>query len=206
MTRFFATVIAMILFICLMMPWPARADTGCVINVLGVRVCGELLSPLPTVTVAPPTVVLPGSTITVRLPSQTVTVPGPVGPTVTVTAPGQPGATVTEIVPGPTSTITASQPTATKTIGPGAVSEPPTPTSVPAQDRPVKFFSGDIHPFDNKITVAEVGLGIVATLILMGLFLVGMYAGYVMGYKDKERKDTHFMRSLLDSIKVRGRP
>jgi hypothetical protein len=49
-------------------------------------------------------------------------------------------------------------------------------------------------------------LGIGFIFALMGLFLVGMYAGYVIGYKDHEKRDTHFMRSLLDSIKVRGRP
>jgi hypothetical protein len=111
-------------------------------------------------------------------------------------------------VPGPTSTITAPQATVSKSIGPGAISGPPAPTSAPTTnsgDRPVKFFSGDIHPFDNHITAAEIGLGIGFIFTLMGLFLVGMYAGYVMGYKDKERKDTHFMRSLLESIKVGNR-
>jgi hypothetical protein len=49
----------------------------------------------------------------------------------------------------------------------------------------------------------EAGIGLLTLLALIGLILLGMYAGYILGYKDKERKDTDFMRALLDSVKTR---
>src|SRR5690348_10896637 len=78
----------------------AFADRGCVVDVLGIKVCGELLTPLPTVHVTN-LITAPPVTISIKAPGETVTVGGP---THTVT---QPGATTTVYGPtGPTRTVT----------------------------------------------------------------------------------------------------
>lgn len=65
------------------------------------------------------------------------------------------------------------------------------------------FFRPDVDLDDGEVTIVEAGLGTLALLALMALILVGMYAGYYLGYKDKEQKDTDFMRALLDAAALR---
>ena len=186
---------------------PSQAAEGCIINVAGIKVCGELLEPLPTVTIKPDPIIIPGptETVTVRPPAVTVTEPAqPPPPPETVTVepepvgPSQmPQETVTE--PSETETVTETttvSPSETgQSSGEGGTIEP--------ENGDEDFFSPNIDFGDSDPTIAEVGIGLLATLALVGLLLLTLWAGYILGYKDKERKDTDFIRALLDSAKPR---
>lgn len=188
----------------------AYAATGCIINVAGIKICGELLGqPLPEiveVTVTAPPIRIPGptQTVTVRPPRATVRAPGP-----TVRIPG-PTQTVTVVpeVPQPT-----GQPAPTRTVT-ETVTPTPTPPPAPRQEadqtdivRPEPsedgFFRFDFDPFDDEVTAGEVTVGLGAILGLLGLILLALVAGYILGYKDKEKKETDFMRALLERAKTR---
>lgn len=163
-------------------------------SALGVVVLNSVIDlPSVQVTLPPVTVTLPGATATVRVPGPTVKVPGPPGPTATVTqiVPGAPGATITRAP----QTVTAS-PTATVTENPTV-----SPSGQPTTD------GGTIGPDSNDTvltfpkvelnTPEAVGLGIGAILFLMLLILLGMWAGYYLGYKDSEKNEANFLKTLL---------
>lgn len=186
-----------------LLPAPsAEADTGCVITVAGVKVCGELLGePLPeviTVTVKPDPIIIPGptSTSTVTPPPVTVTVPGPPGPTQTVTETSQPETVTATPDAVPDETVTE-----TTTVSPSETGQDPVDDGTLGDNEPDD--TSDIDFGDGDITIEEAGIGILTLLALVGLLLLSMYAGYVLGYKDKEAKDTRFMRALLDTVKSR---
>lgn len=121
---------------------PVTQDTqACIINVLGIKVCGTLLGqPLPpVVTVTVPPVTLPpivGPTRTVTVTPEPVRVtetvrPAPVrvtervsGPTVTASPQPQPTATATVTKSGPTQTATVNPPAATVTVRPNGTPVP----------------------------------------------------------------------------------
>jgi len=162
-----------------------------------------------TVTVVVTDTITDTITKTIKIPGPTITkVPDPIvrtekiivpGPTKTIytqaEAPAPQVVTRTVEVPGPTetTTVTASPtPTASPTGQPTPESDTMEPDTGPAID----FGDGDTTP-------AEVGIGILTLLALVGLILLALYAGYILGYKDKERTDTNFMRALLDSVKSR---
>ena len=152
----------------------------------------QVTVPGPTVTLPPP----PRATVT-----NTVTVPGP-----TVTAPAAPGATQTITEPGSVTTITTG-PTAGPTRLPGAtqsVTETATAvttvTATPRQDPSPSGTldpdSGTIFNLPAPIVKTGVGFGIVSLLAL--LILLGMYGGYILGYKDSDKADANFFRALLN--------
>lgn len=162
--------------------------------------------PLPTVTVRVPgvTVTLPGDPITVRLPGETTTVRVP-GPTATVTE--------TQTINGSESTVTITPeplPAETVTVRPNAgpvptVTETTTVTPAPRQgeDEPATI---ELTPEDDAVVkipetnlgpAEAAGVGTLAILIVAGLILLGMYAGYYMGYKDSDKAEAQFYRSLL---------
>lgn len=150
------------------------------------------LPPGPTVTLPP----LPGTTVTVHVPgpsqTQTIKVPIP-GPTqtvhVTATVSVRPSATpeatvtTTETVPGPTTTITTGQ----VDNGGGTIDQEP--------DDPVV----SIPNIDSPAEAA--GIGAILFLILMALILLGLYLGYILGYKDSDRKSADFIQAMLDKVK-----
>lgn len=184
---------------------PAQASDPCTISVsgttatvqcVGVGVVGTV--PLPTVhvTLPPP----PPVTDIIKLPGPTVRVPVP-GPTTTVTTPSLPRATRTFTPPTKTVTVQPSslpQPTVLQPeIGTGqpepqrATIGPATPMYVP-KDHYIPLVIG-------KVKVRDAALGVLATLAIVGLLLLGMYAGYILGYKTSEKKDTNFLRAVLDA-------
>lgn len=180
---------------------------GCIINLLGIKVCGELLSPLPTVTV------------TVRPPPVRVTVNVP-GPTRFITLPGQPGQTRTVTVPGPTTTRTVPGPSAGPSVGPTMAptqqsQATKTVTVSPSgQPSPTRGTLGpgdttEHEPFitlDTPSGVARtVGFGLLSLLALVAIVLLGMAYAFQVGRRSKEDEDTNFMREVLDSVKSRGR-
>lgn len=56
------------------------------------------------------------------------------------------------------------------------------------------------------ITIGQaVGIGTLALLGLVGLMLLGMFFGYGLGWKDRDRKEKQFLASLSDSILYRKR-
>jgi hypothetical protein len=155
-----------------------------------------------------PVVQLPGATI--KLPGETETITK--GPTKTITAtPGnnEPGATVTitkPAQPGPTTTLRPNGqpvPMVTKTT-----TETQT-TTVTATPSATATTGGTIDPRTDKddgvIQIPEttldapeaVGIGTLAVFLMALLILLGMYAGYYMGYKDSEKAEADFFRSLL---------
>ena len=127
------------------------------------------------------------------VPGPTKTVPGPTrivpGPKVFV--PG-PTSTKTVVQTGPTVRVTE---TVTRQIRP----QPST------MDDGHGFFEPDLDLFDNHMTAADAGVGLLTILGLIGLAMAAMYAGYVIGYKDSERADTDFMRALSEQIALRRR-
>lgn len=200
MRRLFLAVLALLLtFVLVLMPSTSSATPGCVITAGGLKVCGELLGqPLPaviTVTVTPDPVTLPGptSTTTVHPPPVTVTLPGPVTTTTAMETPQPQIVTVTpDAVPPVTQTTTIDNPsTGQPTPSHGTIG------TNESKDIPAIDF-GDGHT-----TIIEAGLGFLTLLALVGLLLLSLYAGYILGYRDRERKETDFMRALLDKIKSR---
>lgn len=188
-----------LLVVVLLWATPVKADTGCVITVADVKVCGELLSePLPdtiTVTVKPDPIIISGptSTQTVTPPPVTVTTTVP-GPTVTQTAAPETVTATPDSVPDETVTETTSvspSETGQDQSGDGTLG------SNESDDTPAIDFG------DGDITIIEAGIGFLTLLALVGLLLLTLYAGYILGYKDRERKDTDFMRALLDTVKSR---
>jgi len=150
--------------------------------------------PGPTVT-ATATVKVPGPIRTIRPPQATRTV--------TVI---RPQVTVTKTLPPPpraTRTLTSAPETTTITASPTETPSRQTGTNDGTVRQGRTFFSLDINPRDGKITAGEAGLGILAILGIIGLFYLGLYLGYYLGFKNKEKDDTHFMRALRDSILTR---
>ena len=179
-------------------PSPAGAVPACIVDALGIRVCGELLEPLPTITIKPDPIIIPGptETTTIKPPPVTVTVPGPEAPQETVTVTPEP-----EVVTETPDAV--PEETVTETTSPSPTGQPTDDggTIAPDDNGESDFFSPDIDFGDGNPTVGEVGLGILTLLALVGLLLLSMYLGYILGYKDKERKDTDFLRALLDTVK-----
>lgn len=195
----------------------ASAERGCVLDILGIKVCGELLTPLPTVTVTLP----PPPPVTVK-----VTVPGPPGPTRTITAPTLPGVpqptkTVTVIRPGATATTTkTSQPEAGPTIGPtkgpGLTNQSTatktvtvSPSGQPVPTHGTLGPQAEHKPFFNLDTPAgvsrTVGFGLLSLLALLVIILAGMAYAFRLGRRSQQDEDTNFIREVLDSMKSRGR-
>lgn len=179
-------------------PSSASAERGCVVSLAGLKVCGKLLGePLPeivTVTVRPDPIIVPGPTST-----QTIT-----PPPVTVTAPPQPVQTVT-VAPRPVTVTPDAVPNETVTV---TTTPSASPTRQPEGDDGTIAPDESVGPKavdfgDGNITIFELGIGLASLLALVGLILLAMYAGYILGYRDKEAKDTRFMRALLDSVKSR---
>lgn len=204
-----------------------QATEGCVINVLGIKVCGTLLNqPLPeVVTVTAPPVTLPPATVTLPGQTHTVTIrpdpvrvtetitPAPVRVTETVTAPSQPQATatatVTERVPQATATTTIRPngqpvPTATETVTiVEQVTRQPDPDSgtiEPEQDDP--FLSPDIDFGDSEVSAGEAGIGLLGALLLLALVMGGMWYGFHRGRRSEESIESDFLRTLLDRTKT----
>jgi hypothetical protein len=157
------------------------------------------LPPGPTVTLPP----LPGATITVHVPgpveTATVRVPVP-GPTQSVTA--------TQTLSGPTSTVTVSGPTKSVTanstqtatvtasessgqVGNGGATMDPTPV---VNDPVIS-----IPNIETPAQAAVVGLGLLA--LLTAIVLLGLYAGYVLGYKDADKENAGFMKAMISKVK-----
>jgi hypothetical protein len=148
---------------------PASAERGCVIDVLGIKVCGELLTPLPTVTIKPDPIVVPGPTVTLPpKPPVTITVPGP---------------TETVTIPGPTSTVTA-QPNnpgpsqaPTVTVTPEAVpTGQPTPTRgtvTPTPEQPDEPRTNTETRTKTETIVRNVAIG---GLVVLALVILGVIA------------------------------
>jgi hypothetical protein len=69
----------------------------------------------------------------------------------------------------------------------------------PAPSDTVDPGSGPFDAIPPPVVKAGVGLGIVAALAV--LILIGMYAGYYIGYKDSEKAEANFFRALLNPSK-----
>lgn len=201
MKRFFAVGILAAL-LTLFTPSPANAEEGCVINVLGIKVCGTLvgvpLPPVVTVTVKPDPI---------RIPGPTVTLPPIQGPVV-------PGPTTTVTIPGATETVTA-QP---NTVGPSALpTEQPTATVTetgqPSTTRGTVTASPEPEVRTNTETrtktetiVRNVAIGALVTLALALLGIIALFVGYYLGHKDAEKQEENFLGKMLDYAKTGKRP
>lgn len=209
-----SAVVAIVMLVVLafgaaMSPEPVHAAPApqCIVQVqgtVGIVICADVpvaQIPLPTVTVQGPTITLPPVTLPpITLPAETVTVQVP-GGTQTVTLPPGDTETVTEEA---TVIVTAepdnSQPSSLPSVSPSETGQNP-----PGDDIIVDNDDDDpplVDLGDGKTTIVEAALGLFATIALVGLMLLTLWAGYVIGYKDKEKKDTSFMRSLLEQARL----
>jgi len=149
----------------------------------------------------------PGPTVEVTLPQQTVTVhvPGPSSvQTIRVPVPGPTqSVTVTEPVVGPTKTVHETEhSTETSTITATA-----TITKSTGQvdngggtiDHEPSTHGGPIPQIDTPAKAAVLGLGLL--IILLAIVLLGLYLGYILGYKDSDRANANFMNALLGKFK-----
>lgn len=161
-------------------------------------------------------VLVPGPTVTLPpLPPATVTLPP--APIVTQFIPG-PTETVTDTVrvPGPTATTTVSEPSGTETIYLQSPTETvtKTPEAIPAptvtetvtntvtKEVEVDKPQPDGVLFDPPpLTVpGAVGYSVLALLLMCGLILLGLWLGYILGYKDSEREERKFLEALRDQF------
>lgn len=153
--------------------------------------------PIPSVTLT-----LPGATVTVRDiieqrgPTRTVTVrPAPVRATVLV-----PGPTKFVSVAGPTQTVTNR---VTQEIE-ATVTETATRTVRQTEPRgatlPDKEDEGSVPD-----EIESAGYGIAAVLVGCGLIILSLWLGYIMGYKDRERKEMKFLDALRDQFYTKGK-
>ena len=173
-------------------------------------------SPRADVTVTLPGVTLPPVTIhdIITIKPPTITLPPVTVPPITKYVPGQgPTHTVTVHEPGPTKTVRVGTPRATKTVTvrphprapvPGQNHTkfiPRTKHSAPAEPQPKDKKPNPIDFGDGKITITEVGIGVITTIIIAGLLLLAMYGGYILGYKDSDKANAKFLSSLRDQIR-----
>lgn len=181
MKTFILAVLSFIFIV--MLPPPAQAEKGCLINALGIKVCGELVdTPLPEVvkvTIKPDPVVIPG-------------------PTVTVTKLPKPNKTIT--IPGPTRVITKTQKTKTRTIEPGR--QMPT-RSVTIEGDPVQSKQVIKTHTHEKTIIKKVFLGTLVGLVLAALGVLALFLGYYFGYRDANKDEDKFLRGLLSKIASR---
>lgn len=191
-------------FLTLFMTPPASAERGCVIDILGIRVCGELVNaPLPEivrVTIKPDPI---------RIPGPTITLPPRPGPTIRI-----PGPTKTVEVPGPTTTVTARP----NIVGPSALPTQTTtvtvgPTGQPTTSRATVTTSPEVRTIETpgetrtktETIVRKVAVGALVTLVLAGLGILALFLGYLLGQKDAKKNEDRFLASLLDRSKIRKR-
>lgn len=172
-------------------------------TVLGLGINLSTTVTLPTVTLPPIVVPGPTETATVRVPgpTQTATVNIP-GPTTTATI-AEPGEGTTETTTA-TATVTrnaAPQPTETVTATPGqddTTSGAIETNSTPGSDPVISLPSID--------SPAEaVGYGLASILLILAITMIGMYTGWRMGRKSAEEEEKHFVRDLLDTVKITDR-
>lgn len=139
-----------------------------------------------------------GPTVEVTVPAPQVTVTATIRPpqaTQTIEVP-VPGPTQTVTVSGPTSTVTANGPTSTATItssptgqvdnGSGTVDPSPSDESDP-----------EVITLPGPTTVKGAALGTLALLILAGLILAALFAGYWRGYREADSATASWMKELL---------
>lgn len=210
--------VGLVLSVLLVLGWSSPAQgalpPGCVLRLqgsVGVVVCaGQVLGqlPLPTVEVTETVteevikrVPVPGPTIFVPRPGATVTVPSDTQTVyITQTGPGQ-TSTVTAR-PRPNAPAPTSLPSAIPTPSETGTGQPVPPSATIGPAKPLspaeKFDFGD-----GNVTVQEATLGLLATLLLVAGFLGTLYAGYSFGYREAEKQDTNFLRSMLESVKRR---
>ena len=142
---------------------------------------------------------LPISLPTIKIP------PGRMPETVTVTA--RPRATQTVTRYGLTvyrdirSTETVTVEAVSTSVVTQTVGQEPTQRDRIAPDNEDKPDPIDFG--DGETTIVEAGLGALSLFGLVALLLLALYGGYVLGWKDKESKDTDFIGALLDQSKLR---
>lgn len=200
--RRLAAVLGLTAILTLFTPSTANAAEGCVIDVLGVKVCGTIVSPLPTITVKPSPIIVPGPT---------VTLPPVPGPTQTVHVP-IPGPTRTVQIPGPTTTVTVQpnnpQPSSgpTVTVTPDAVpTGQPTPsraTVTPSPEVKTKTVTQTETQNKTETIVKGIALGLLVLIVLAALGVLALWIGYILGYKGAERNETRSLRNMLDMLKA----
>lgn len=206
---------------------PAPAPEACIINVLGVKVCGTLLGeplteivevtiPGPTITAPPVTV--QGPTITVRPDpirvTETIT-PPPVRLTETVTIAPQPQVTATETVTETLGPNNEPQATVTETVRPNGEPVPTVTETVTATGQPQPesatvepstrdddFFRFDLDLGDDSVSAGEAGVGLLGALLILLAIWAGMTYGFRRGRLSAEEGESDFLRDVLDRNKT----
>jgi hypothetical protein len=158
------------------------------------------------------TSVRPGPTVTIRPdpigPSQAPEPPAEIAPRITVTD-GAPQITATSR-PRPTVTITDSPaPRITVTdefIAPTTGQTPPSRGTLgqePKTDIPGIQFPDLVPDLSDPGPVQTVGLSIIGIIAMLTLVLGAMYVGYTLGWKDSDKSNAGFLRSLRDQLAMK---
>jgi hypothetical protein len=144
---------------------------------------------------------------TVQLPTVRITETAPPLPAVTDIV-KIPGGTKTKFikVPGPTKTVTVHVNKAGKTVTKNSSPHVKTGTRQPSTTRGTLGPATPVTPppshgidfGDGRTTVIEAGIGIVATLALIGLLLAMYYAGYTFGFREADSKNAKYIKDVLD--------
>lgn len=91
----------------------------------------------------------------------------------------------TVTVPGPTKTVT-------RQARPGRDTLPP-------RENPEKVYVPVIDT-----VIKKVGLGLLALAGIMGLIILGLWLGYALGYRDKDKSEKDFLEALRAQMLGRG--
>ena len=150
-----------------------------------------------TRTAPPPprrTVTAPPRTVTATPPRQTVTV-GP--PQVTATSRPRPTVTITAepVIPQSTSDELAGSPEAPPSPSPSR--QPPTDRDTLSPEAPEPDV---VLPRIELSYPQVVAFSLVGLLILMGIILAALIAGYYLGWDDEKRKSRKFYDALRDEL------
>jgi hypothetical protein len=81
----------------------------------------------------------------------------------------------------------------TETVSPSPRQEPTTPATIDPSDSIVTIPNIPFVPLPPKV---EAGIGIVLLGAL--LIILGLFSGYYLGYKDAEKNEARFLKSLLN--------
>lgn len=150
-------------------------------------------------------VLVPGPTVTAKpfvRPPRTIFVPGP---TETVTAAPStvyvtpsPKVFISRI-PGAVQTVTLTPSTVIATATATVTASPTVEHRVDNQTTPQVLF--DPPPITAK---KAVGYSVLALLVLCGLIILGLWLGYLLGWKDKAREEKKFLSALRDQFYYKG--
>lgn len=176
----------------------ATASSGCSISVSGTTatvVCAGVSVGTVKLPVVQVTQTIPGAEVTkfIKQPGPTIVSPGP-----------------TMFVAGPTQTVTVTAGSKPVPINPQPTFLPSTPRQTHPNHAMIDPAIPMNHPHyksfdlgDGHTTVTEATLSLLATMVLIGMFLCTWYIGYTLGFREADSKNANFIQDVLDESATR---